>query len=67
MSNTENLTVEEVVVVPHIEPTMNLSDVYPGEHKVEFVGVPQIDREVESSIVVIPSFRPEAIFIVYKI
>ena len=64
MSNTENLTVEEVVVVPHIEPNMNLTDVYPGEHKVEFVGVPQIDREVESSIVVQTEKKEESIVVI---
>ena len=58
MSDTENLTVEEVVIVPqieptmdlvktvvapHIEPTMEFSDVYPGQHKVNFVGVPPME------------------------
>ena len=58
MSDTENLTVEEVVVVPHIEPpmdlvkpvvvphvepTMEFSDVYQGQHKVNFVGVPPME------------------------
>ena len=64
MSNTENLTVEEVVVVPHIEPNMNLTDVYPGEHKVEFVGVPQIDREVESSIVMQTEKKEESVVVI---
>ncbi len=64
MSDTENLTVEEVVVVPHIEPNMNLTDVYPGEHKVEFVGVPQIDREVESSIVMQTEKKEESIVVI---
>ena len=58
MSDTENLMVEEVIVVPpieptmdlvkpvvapHVEPTMEFSDVYPGQHKVNFVGVPPLE------------------------
>jgi hypothetical protein len=59
MSDTEDLMVEEVVVVPlieptvdfvkpvvvapQVEPTMNFADVYPGQHKVNFVGVPPLD------------------------
>ena len=58
MSDTENLMVEEVIIVPQIEPTMDLvkpvvaphvepamefSDVYPGQHKVNFVGVPPLE------------------------
>jgi hypothetical protein len=64
MSNTENLTVEEVVVVPHIEPNMNLTDVYPGQHKAEFVGVPQIERAVESSIVIQTENKEESVVVI---
>ena len=64
MNKTEKLTVEEVVVVSHIEPNMNLTDVYPGEHKVEFVGVPQIDREAESSIVVQTENKEESVVVI---
>lgn len=58
MSDTENLMVEEIVIVPpieptmdlvkpvvasHVEPTMEFSDVYPGQNKVNFVGVPPVE------------------------
>ena len=63
MSDTENLMVEEVVIVPqieptmdlvkpviapHIEPTMNFADVYPGQHKVDFVGVPPLESVAQT-------------------
>jgi hypothetical protein len=64
MSDTENLTVEEVVVVPHIEPNMNLTDVYPGEHKVEFVGVPPIERAVDSTIVMQTEMKDESVVVI---
>ena len=63
MSDTENLMVEEVIIVPpieptmdlvkpvvapHVEPTMEFSDVYPGQHKVNFVGVPPVEPTADS-------------------
>jgi hypothetical protein len=64
MSDTENLTVEEVVVVPHIEPTMDLADVYPGQHKVDFVGVPPIERAVEPEILMQTELNVESVVII---
>ena len=63
MSDTENLMVEEVIIVPHIEPTMDLvkpvvaphveptvdfDDVYPGQYKLDFVGVPPVEPTADS-------------------
>ena len=64
MSDTENLTVEEVVVVPHIEPNMNLTDVYPGEHKGEFVGVPPIERAVDSTIIMQTEMKDDSVVVI---
>jgi len=64
MNNTENLTVEEAVVVPHIEPNMNLTDVYPGQHKAEFVGVPPIERAVESTNVIQTENKEESVVVI---
>ena len=65
MSNTEDLIVEQVVevhdidpildlvkpvVAPHVEPTMNFADVYPGQHKVDFMGVPPMEPTVELTV-----------------
>jgi hypothetical protein len=61
MSNTEDLIVEQVVEVHDIDPildlvkqdvapTMNFADVYPGQHKVDFVGVPPMEPTVEPTV-----------------
>jgi len=62
MSDTENLMVEEVIIVPQIEPTMDLvkpvvaphvepnvdfDDVYPGQYKLDFVGVPPVEPKLD--------------------
>ena len=73
MSDTENLMVEEVVIVPQIEPTMDLvnpvvtphveptvdfDDVYQGQYKLDFIGVPPLESveqtEVELEQVITP-------------
>jgi hypothetical protein len=64
MSDTENLMVEEVVVVPHIEPivdlvrptvepTMDFDDVYPGQYKLDFIGLPP-SEPAEETVVIAP-------------
>jgi hypothetical protein len=64
MSDTENLMVEEVVVVPHIEPivdlvrptvepTMDFDDVYPGQYKLDFIGLPPAEP-AEETVVIAP-------------
>ena len=64
MSDTENLMVEEVVVVvpqveevvvvaPHVEPTMDFDDVYPGQYKLDFIGLPPAEP-AEESVVIAP-------------
>lgn len=65
MSDTENLMVEEVIVVPHIEPTMDLvnpvvtpyvepamdlADVYPGQYKLDFIGVPPLESVAQTEV-----------------
>ena len=68
MSDTENLMVEEVVVIaPQVEPVapiMDFDDVYPGQHKVEFVGVPPIERATESTIVMQTETKDESVVVI---
>lgn len=68
MSDTENLMVEEVVIVPqieptidlvapvvtpHVEPTVDFDDVYPGQYKLDFIGLPPVEP-AEESVVIAP-------------
>lgn len=51
MSDTEGLMAEEIVIVHDNDSTMDFADVYPGQHKVDFVGVPPVEPTVQSVVV----------------